>query len=747
MDTTGHYAGRPDAAPKTGRTRRHAVSPRLVLLWALLLSVAAALLTVFLATAQPWLGIGLVADPERSAVILADIDLAGPAAQSGAAPNLRLDRIEVGGELAPGEGPAMDLLASDLVEEPDSLDTYDEVAAFMERQSRLFAIAQQPAVRLHLVDGITGEPGVAEVYPVARPFWSLPAIFWVQVLSGLAGFVVGAWIWSLRRSDLASQMFALSGLGLMLSALPAAVYSTRELAIESGLFLLLSALNHAGAHMFGGALIALFLVYPRRLVRPRWLLVIPVLLGAWLWADVAWLMPNPTVGMYAPVLLEMLAIVTLVVIQLRAVRHSPVERAALRWLGLSVVVGAGLFVAGVAMPLMLGAEPAVSQGISFAFFVIVYAGIALGIRRYRLFDLGDWSFRILYYVAGAVLLLALDTVLIWLLNVERAPALGVSLLIVAFLYLPLRDALYRRVASRRGMEEHEVFAAAMDVAFGPTPTQRAERWRALLARLYDPLEITAAGESPQGVETDAEGIALSLPAVADSPALLLRYPRAGKDLFTRADISLATELIALVDRAATSRDAHERGAREERQRIAQDLHDDVGGRLLTGMHTADAITRPVLQDALSDIRAIVSGLNGVHAPLDRVLADARHEAARRLEASGVGLVWPVADEAMGGIVLDYRQAKALVSSVRETVTNIIRHAEARTVCVSLEMDADTLVLAIADDGRGPLTQASEGYGLRNIRQRVEAVGGRFSIAPASPGTTIAISLPLGFSAP
>src|SRR5690606_32785612 len=121
---------------------------------------------------------------------------------------------------------------------------------------------------------------------------------------------------------------------------------------------------------------------------------------------------------------------------LRAVRHSPVERAALRWLGLSVVVGAGLFVAGVAMPLMLGAEPAVSQGISFAFFVIVYAGIALGIRRYRLFDLGDWSFRILYYVAGAVLLLALDTVLIWLLNVERAPALGVSLLIVAFLYLP-----------------------------------------------------------------------------------------------------------------------------------------------------------------------------------------------------------------------------------------------------------------------------------------------------------------------
>src|SRR5690606_3681282 len=116
--------------------------------------------------------------------------------------------------------------------------------------------------------------------------------------------------------------------------------------------------------------------------------------------------------------------------------------------------------------------------------------------------------------------------------------------------------------------------------------------------------------------------------------------------------------------------------------------------------------------------------------------------ARRLEASGVGLAWPVADEALGGIVLDYRRAKALVSSVREIVTNIIRHAEARAVCVSVDLALDALVLAIADDGCGLSAEATEGYGLGNIRQRVEAVGGHFSIAPASPGTTIAISLPL-----
>src|SRR5690606_15025377 len=123
------------------------------------------------------------------------------------------------------------------------------------------------------------------------------------------GFWTGAWVWSLRRRDPACLMFALSGAGLMISALPAAIYSTRELAIEGELFTLLSALNHAGVHVFGGALIALFLVYPRRLVAPIWLAALPIVLGIWLWADVSQTAPDPVSGMYVPMLMEMVAIV------------------------------------------------------------------------------------------------------------------------------------------------------------------------------------------------------------------------------------------------------------------------------------------------------------------------------------------------------------------------------------------------------------------------------------------------------
>jgi two-component system sensor histidine kinase DevS len=729
--------GAADARWKSGVS-----SPRFALLGALLLALAAAWLTVWLAVSQPWLGLELRLDPDEGAIVVRAVSPGSPAERAGIPRDMHLTAIAAGPDAttAPAR-PQIALTGFDLSEEPDRLATYSIVADFLERQSDIFALLGQSA-QLTLTDPATGAETVTEIEPRPRPLWSLPAVFWVQLASGLAGFVVGAWIWSLRRTDLASQMFALSGAGLMLSALPAAIYSTRELALDGELFAVLSAVNHLGAHVFGGALIALFLVYPRRLVPPRLLLALPVALGLWLYADVARILPDPSVGMYMPVLLEMLAITALVLVQARLVRDSPAERAGLRWLGLSVVAGAGAFVAGVAVPLLLGAEPAIAQGYSFAFFLVVYGGIALGIQRYRLFDLGEWSFRVLFYVAGAVLLVALDAALIWALDIAPGTALGVSLLVVAFLYLPFRDALHRRLTGRRDMERHELFAAAMDVAFASTAAQRSERWQSLLTRLYDPLEIAPAPEPVRQVEAGDDGLELALPPVADSPALRLRYPRAGKDLFGGPDRWLATELVALVSRAADSRDAYERGVTEERQRIARDLHDDVGGRLLTGMHGADRETRPMIQAALSDIRAIISGLNGERSPLERVLAEARHEAARRLESAGIALDWPVDDAGFDDIDLDYRRAKALVSSVREAVTNVIRHARASEVRVTIAVADGELRLTIADNGSGLSADTTEGYGLRNIRQRLEAISGRLAITPAAPGTHIALALPL-----
>jgi signal transduction histidine kinase len=727
---------------KSGR-----LSPGILMLGAMVLCGLAVALAIAAALAQPWLGLTLAADPVREAISVRSV-ANGPAKAAGAVAGLRLSSV------GPAAGASSDtartqigLLPSDLSEDPDGLPSYGDVSTFMERQSGLAKILSGPAVVLKLSDDLGGSAATTVIHPQRRPIAELPAVFWVQLFSGSAGLLIGVWVWALRRDDLGAMMFALSGLGLFLSAMPAAVYSTRELAIDGKLFMWLSALNHFGAHLFGGAMIALFLSYPRRLVRPVLLSVLPLTLVPWFIADVAHALPGPVVGMYVPILMQMVTIIGLIAVQWRLARRDPVTLAALRWLGLSVILGAGAFTAAIAVPLLLGAEPAISQGYAFTFFVLVYGGIALGIRRYRLFDLGDWAFRILFYAGAAAVLLSIDAILIGLVQIEPGPALAASLLIVTFAYLPLRDALWRRMNRYRQLKDHEVFAAMSEVAFALTPSERSDLWHKLLKRLFDPLESIPARHEVSEASAAEDGLELVVPAAAGSTALRLRYPYAGKGLFGPQQVMLARQLISLLAKAETSRNAYERGVLEERHRIARDLHDDVGARLLTGLHVADGSTRPILHAALSDIRAIISGLTGASASLDRILAEARYETSNRLQAAGIELDWALPDERAKTMIFDYRQSKALVSSIREIISNVIRHAQARRVCTQFTISETEIMLSIADDGGGirdkpDTNERAGGFGLGNIKRRVEELGGRLTVKSAAEGFTVAIVLAL-----
>ena len=146
------------------------------------------------------------------------------------------------------------------------------------------------------------------------------------------------------------------------------------------------------------------------------------------------------------------------------------------------------------------------------------------------------------------------------------------------------------------------------------------------------------------------------------------------------------------------------------------------------------------------MRAIVGGLTGERRPLPRVLADLRYETKRRLEAAEIALDWPVAEEDDGAeILLDYEQYKNLSSAFREVISNLIRHAAAERATVTVRQDG-ALVIEVADDGVGlvapPAEQARTGHGLRNIAERIEAIGGALDFPPCDKGTRVRMTVPL-----
>lgn len=694
----------------------------LSVVWAYCLIAAA--VAVAGAVASPWMGLGLRAGPDGSVEI---VSATGPAA--GLPTGARL--LAIGPSI---DGPMQALHAQDLMEEPDLLPDYAALDAFFTRQSAFAALlaGQQVVLRGQRADGQTFE---ATVRPQRRPIGALPVLFWFQLAVAIAGCVIASGVWVLRPDEPGARMFWITGLLCPAFAMPAAVYGTRELAIDGDLFALLSGLNHFSSAMWGAALVALLMIHPTRLVRPARLPWVFAFFGAWCLAGLARLLPDLDSGIRIPLMIEMLLALGFGAAQWRRTRRAPVDRAALRWLLLALLVGSALFIVTVVASTSLGWFPPLPQGYAFGFFLFVYAGIALGLRRYRLFDLDAWALRVLMWIAGAMAVLTVDVLLVAALGIPDAPALGAAVWLCGLLYFPARQWVWQRVVRREPEPLQAWIPEAVGIALEPSLQVRTDRWDELLTRLHDPLELTGTGSSnPTRTELGEEGLAMRIPACAGVPARLLRYPGRGRRLFSPTEREFVEALRALIDQAHRARDAHERGAKGERQRIAQDMHDDVGARLLMLIHRAPTAEQAELaRAAMSDLRTALDSLDPTPVRLADALADWRSEASRRCEAAGVTLEWR-ADPGGAPTDLSPRHKAKAERFLRECLTNALKHARPARIAVEVAERDAMLHLRVRNDGvtQSP-AQWTSGRGLTGMRVRLAEHGGALGIATVSDG--------------
>lgn len=605
-----------------------------------------------------------------------------------------------------------------------------------------FRIVVAPAVLLLLtivlwaVQPVTGATTDVTQW---RPFSLSPELI-VSLTVGFGAYVISMWIWSLKPRNPATCLFAISGVMTLLFTF--AVFGWYMAApVPHSLMKVLPLINMWGASGFGMVMICLFLIYPTRL--PYWRAgVVATLLIFGLWTLLRTFGPyRDPEGVQLITFVEMLLIILMGGVQIVASRHDPRQRAIAVWLALSVFIGAGIFIALVAAPISLGRSPVVAPQYAFASFLLIYAGLAIGLVRYRLFELGGWAFQLIFHTGIALIILVIDTVLIGLLSLTPGIAFTVALFVTAFMYLPLRDYVWRRLTKRRSTDDAEIFRAVIETALKPSGTQRAQSWTQLLQDIYRPLERAPSTPPVALPRIEAEGLELHLPAIADAEGVVLRYPHNGSALFTPRDLAVAEQIVALMRHAEESRGAYDRGVSEERTRIARDIHDNIGAQMLRALHSV-ALERKdaMIRDTLADLRDVINNAQNADLPIDIVLADMRAETADRLSPHGIALNWRV--DARTERPLLPARIHALRSLVREATSNTIKHAHARTLTVTLTLDEVGVSLRIEDDGEGfSVDTVRLGHGLDNMKSRAESLGGTFALISEGTGTRFEATIP------
>jgi signal transduction histidine kinase len=240
---------------------------------------------------------------------------------------------------------------------------------------------------------------------------------------------------------------------------------------------------------------------------------------------------------------------------------------------------------------------------------------------------------------------------------------------------------------------------------------------------------------------------------------LTEKPGGFDDFDEQAIVVLAAEAGAAVENAILSDKLQDLAVREERDRLARELHDGVIQSLFSigmGLESASGLVERDPSRARARIESAVDGLDAAIRELRNHIFRLRpqraaefglqgglRELAREYEVNA--LVRPILDipSSLDAQIPD-RVVPDILQIVRESLSNAAKHASATEVRIRAGLDDGAVVIEISDDGKGFTPgQSVVGRGLDNIRERVEVLRGSLELTSApDAGTQVRVRVPL-----
>lgn len=181
---------------------------------------------------------------------------------------------------------------------------------------------------------------------------------------------------------------------------------------------------------------------------------------------------------------------------------------------------------------------------------------------------------------------------------------------------------------------------------------------------------------------------------------------------------------------------------QERQRIMRDMHDGLGSQLLSSLILVEngvadqKQVAQILRECMDDMRIVIDTLSLDEEDLVTALGTLRFRMAPRLSAVGIHLSWD-----LQGLTEDVKinpdAILVILRIVQEALSNVLKHAGATQVQLTMKSSKEELSITIQDNGSGfDSKQPRPGKGLANMQHRAASIGAELSIASDASGTRL-----------
>jgi signal transduction histidine kinase len=605
-------------------------------------------------------------------------------------------------------------------------------------QAILYRLFSQDTLMLTLFDGRQ----VSLSLDHYRPLSSVELESWLRLFFGLFSWVVGllVWVWNTGKRD--SIYLMLCGLGLFVTTIPSSVYALDMYILHPVLVWGLSYTTALGTFYFlvFGTCVLLYFPQPvknvshwnKMILSASVLYLLVVVINTWDWA-LTWgeqTLYISDVELYTFICACYPIMVVLCIQQWLNSKHNPVARARANWIALSWLAGPSIFMLFYLLPMSLGETPLLNRTWAWGAIMSVFWMTLLGVGRFRLFSIEHHINTAWHWFLVTLFFFSLDVLLVSAINLSAQSSIIVILMLVLWVYLPIRQWLYQRFSRDHIHNYNAIFNDAVNELLRSSLSshqEAREAWKNTLNRSFAPISITTtdintAGDIDTGI-LKHRGQAMIVAANRFSPALYIDYAKKGGRLFTQKDIELTHTLRLLFERLYDFRGAFLAGQTQERDRIRRDLHDQIGHKLLSLIYAAkDDKARQLAQDTMEQLRELIRALRHEPVALDNMIAESRQVAEDICQHAQKTLHWRDHTGDTQNELHSHHYLNIL-NIIRELLNNAIRHANAKSITVTLSKQDNRLTIELADDGIGfDPENVTLGNGLNNIKSRTQELG-------------------------